>query len=105
MRGIKFTPIYLMDNGFSRTTANLLMKYNIASVKFKHLEKLCRLFYCSPNDLLSWAQAKGDAPIADNHPLQTLRRERVTELSGLIEELPLEKMNEVENFLRDLKNK
>lgn len=105
MRGIKITPLYLMNNGFSRTTANLLMNYDIASIKFKHLEKLCRLFHCTPNDLLNWKQSENDAPIADDHPLHALRHERATELSHLIEELPLEKMSEVENFLRGLKEK
>lgn len=62
---------FLVKSGFSSQTATRIAGKHIKTLQTKHIEVLCRLLYCEPNDLLAW---KPDVarPLAESHPLNNL---------------------------------
>jgi DNA-binding Xre family transcriptional regulator len=104
LRGINNPLTYMIKNGFGRGTANNLLNFNNRSVKTEHVERLCLLLQCTPNDLHEWRPGR-DAVVADDHPLAELRRDRdASTLAELARDLPLEKLNKIGEFLVQLKD-
>lgn len=81
-----------------------MYNFEASNVKIKNLEKLCRLLKCTPNDLFEWRPREGETPLEESHPLNTLRREKTFDINRLMKDVPLEKLADVENFIKDLKN-
>lgn len=105
IRGVTKVVNFLVDNGFTRSSAVHLYNFEASSVKIKNLEKVCRMLKCTPNDLFEWRPREGETPLDETHPLNTLRREKSNDIKRLMNDLPLEKLNDVEDFLKDLKSK
>ncbi len=104
MRGIKNPVAFMIKNGINRSRASNLYRGNVAFVKLEHLEKLCSLLRCTPNDLLSWTPDTRTT-IDKDHPLQALNREgRAKNLTELTAKLPLEKLSQLESIIQELGN-
>jgi len=103
MRNISNALGFLTKNGFTRSSAVNIYNFEVSNIKVKNLEKLCRLLNCTPNDFFHWQTIEKEEPIAESHALNSLRREKVTEITKLIKDIPLEKLSEVEGFLKELK--
>jgi hypothetical protein len=59
---------------------------------------------CTPNDLFEW-KTDANSVVAENHPLQTLKRgETVQKFTELLKDIPIEKMERMETLLQELKN-
>ena len=103
LRGIEKPYSFLVKNGFGSTTASDLINIRKPLVRTEYLERLCILLNCTPNDLYEW---KPDAKttIAENHPLRTLQKTEVPPMSEIIKDIPVEKLAQVQDLLRDLKN-
>lgn len=101
-RGIPNPTHFLVKNGFTYHTANRLLRNAQDSVSNKNLEKLCLLLNCTIDDLYVWQKPK-DAPISKEHPLHKLLP-KVEELDMLqkMQELPLEKLEQIKQFMKDL---
>ena len=65
---------FLTANGFTHHTAYRISNGKVASLNFRHLEKLCRILHCEPHDLLSYTADKNGAVHPDDH-LAFLRKE------------------------------
>jgi DNA-binding Xre family transcriptional regulator len=104
LRGINNALTFLMKNGFQRGTANNLLNHNNTSIKEEHLERLCSLLRCTPNDPFEW-RPDSKMPVSDDHPLHSLRRSKeIRNPSEFFKELPLEKLEEAQDILDRLKN-
>lgn len=104
LRGIDMPYRFLVNNGFASTMASDLINMRKPQVRTEHLERLCLLLNCTPNDLYEWKPDK-DASIAENHPLRALEKaEMPPPMSELIKDIPVEKLSEVQSLLRGLKN-
>lgn len=104
LRGIDKPFAYLMKLGFSRATASNLLNDRVLNVKVWHLERLCGALNCTPNDLFEWAPSEG-RPVPDNHPLNSLKREKTpARLSQIVKDIPVDKLHMVEELLNQLKN-
>jgi hypothetical protein len=84
----------MMKNGFGRGTANNLLNFNNRSVKEVHLERLCVLLNCTPNDLYVW-KPDNKLPVAEDHPIRSLARTSSKTPLEYLKELPLEKLDEI----------
>lgn len=62
---------FLMKQGFSQYTANRIINNKIKSISFRHLEKLCVIFHCTPTELFVW-QPDGKASKNRSQPVQQL---------------------------------
>jgi len=104
VRGIKNPVVFLMKNGINRSTASKLYRGEVEFVRLGHLEKLCSLLRCTPNDLLSFTP-DAKTIIDEDHPLNALKRARTAKnISELAAKLPLEKLNKLETILEQLQN-
>lgn len=99
MRGISKPFKYLIGHGFSHSTANRFVNSRVDNMNLEFVEKLCKLFKCTPNDLISWKPDK-DEVITEENPLQKLRRQDdFISLRKMMSTLPL---TELEQFMKSL---
>src|SRR5690606_26595516 len=93
LRGIDKPHAFLVKNGFAPSTASNMLAYYPIVFKVKSLEKLCVALRCTPNDLFEWRETEKSS-VPENHPLQTLVREKVKPIAEMVKDLPLEKLTE-----------
>ena len=103
LRGIDNASAYMLKMGISRPTITRLLRGDKSGVSYGHLEKICALLNCTPNDLFEW-KPSGDSNLAENHALYALRRNAsARSLKEMVKDIPLEKMSEMETLFDDLK--
>jgi len=72
-RGIERPYTFLVKAGLTPHTANVLLNSKTKVFRLDHIEKLCVILRCEPNDLLIWNPNKNEI-IADDHPLTKLKQ-------------------------------
>jgi len=72
-RGIERPYTFLVKAGLTPHTANVLLNSKTKVFRLDHIEKLCVILRCEPNDLLVWNPSKNEI-IADDHPLTKLKQ-------------------------------
>ncbi|MCD9187051.1 MAG: helix-turn-helix transcriptional regulator [Pyrinomonadaceae bacterium] len=103
LRGVESASGMLARNGFLPSTATRFLQADTSLVKIRSIEKVCVLMNCTPNDLFEW-KPDNKTVLAENHPLNTLKREgQMKNLRELLQDMPVEKLAEVENFVNNLK--
>ncbi|MDD3078658.1 MAG: helix-turn-helix transcriptional regulator [Paludibacter sp.] len=90
-RGIQKPTAYLVNMGFSHDLATRLANNKVGTLRLSQIEKLCYHLNCSPNDLLTWTPGKNQV-VADNHPLQKLRRTNDPDSMQLLKEMPYDEL-------------
>lgn len=105
IRNIAKAVNFMENSGLSRSTAFTMNKFRITSIKVENLEKLCRSLNCTPNDFFEWREREGEEALPETHALNALRREKMNELNKLMKDIPLDKLGNVEEFLKELKLK
>lgn len=99
-RGIENPYTYLVKAGFTRNAASRLLNNSNQSFPIKHIENLCLLLHCTPNDLLVWQPASNQSPLANNHPMHQLRPQPALQsVSELLKQMPL---NDLKNLVTQL---
>ena len=74
-RGIEKPFPFLTRNGFSYHTTHNLLNSKSRIFRLDHIEKLCEILICEPNDLLSWTPEKNKV-IPETHPLYKLKKDK-----------------------------
>jgi len=104
LRGITNPYTTLVKLGISRPTAGNLLYNNTTTIKARHMEKICELLRCEPNDLYEWKPSFGTADEHD-HPLKGLRREgNARELAEMMARIPLDKIDQIKEILSGIEN-
>ena len=67
---------FLVKAGITPHSAHLLLHGKKKGFRLEHIEKLCRILFCEPHDLLLWTP-DNDEQLPPNHPLYKLQ-EQVT---------------------------
>jgi DNA-binding Xre family transcriptional regulator len=94
----------LVKNGFAKSSATNLLKYVNRRLTIEHVEKLCVLLNCTPNDLFEW-RSKTNEALDEHHALNSLKRSDKSEnLTEMIRKIPVEKLSQVDELLRELQN-
>lgn len=105
LRGIDKPMKFMMEGGISRTTSNNLLNNLVNSINSKHLEILCEILNCEPNDLYEWTPSS-NTQNAENHPLKNLRRTQTTQkISEMLKNIPLDKISQIESLLGESADK
>jgi len=100
-RGIGKVYKFLVQNGFSPTTATKLSTGNVEYLRLEYIEKLCTLLNCLPNDLFEWTPKTRLEDKAD-HPLQAIRKSEKIDLAETLKNLPMSKLKEIESMIANL---
>src|SRR5687768_10427263 len=98
-RGIENAYTFLVKSGFVPFTAHKYKNSKVEHIRLDHIERLCILLNCTPNELFEWMpnDLMDDKP---NHPLQKIRRrDKRIELHRMIANIPVDKFEEVEKLL------
>ena len=100
-KGIESLSRYLTKHGFPSYTAGRLVRLDQQRISLDLMERLCKAFYCTPNDLLTIDGAADELPAG--HPLKQLRRtELQTNIAGKLQKLPVEKLEQVRQLIDQL---
>lgn len=101
-RGIEQPYRFLVQNGFVSFTAHKYKNGKVEQMRLDHIERLCILLNCTPNDVFEWVpnDLLDDRP---DHPLQQIRRrDKKLQISQLLSKMPLHKLEEVERMLQSV---
>jgi DNA-binding Xre family transcriptional regulator len=100
-REIKKHYTFLCANGFTEHTATHMLTHKSKSISFKHLEMLCTLLHCTPNDILVWSPDEGTKPSA-SQPLHKLTHpEHKSIITHGFRNLPLEELRELRKIMEE----
>ena len=104
-RNIKEGYKFFKENGFSQRTATKFRNSSMTVMRLVHLEKVCELLHCTPNDLLEWQPKAGEKNI-EKHPLFPLKKkEAIAKVSESMSTLSIEELGKLEKIIADLKAK
>lgn len=71
-RGIEKPFSFLIKAGFTYHSAHILTSANPRIIRLDHLEKLCDILRCEPNDIIRFVPSAQQL-IDEGHPLQKLK--------------------------------
>lgn len=104
LRNIDRPFTFLRQHGFTHNTATMLAQNEVKVINLAHIEKLCVIFNCTPNDLIDYTPAK-PADQLKNDPLTPLiKNQKPVNLNELVRNMPLDKIKEIEEEIRKRKN-
>ncbi len=91
LRGILHPFTYLQTIGYSGAYATKIANNRIQELNINRLEKLCRDFNCTPNDIIDFKPNPKDN-IPPDHALHSLTKKELGDISEKIAKLPAEKI-------------
>jgi|YelNatPaOPRAMG01_1025707.scaffolds.fasta_scaffold03198_11 DNA-binding Xre family transcriptional regulator len=103
LRGIENPSVFLMKHGFKDFTAYRFVKKTFTSISPKHLEKLCLIFNCTPNDLMEWIPDSTQTQFETTALRNLIRVSTNSNAAQLIKEVPIEKMEEFVHKIEEIK--
>jgi DNA-binding Xre family transcriptional regulator len=71
-RGIEKPYSFLVKAGFTPHAAHTILNSKTKTFRLEHIELLCKVLVCEPNDLLVFT-ADADHALSPDHPLNNLR--------------------------------
>ena len=99
-RGVSKYFSYLRKQGYTPNTASRLLNAHTKNMHLKHMEHLCLLLDCTPNDLLEWEPEKS-LTTPENKALSALiRDDEWNKVSNLLFQVPLDELHEVAKYLK-----
>lgn len=103
-RGITNPAGFLRKNGFSYDSAYRFSSSQIIKPSLVLIERLCIVLNCTPNDILEWIPDEG-ASYKENLALILLKKEKKEyTLLNKLKDLSLDKINEIEKMLAEIKD-
>jgi DNA-binding Xre family transcriptional regulator len=99
-RNIERPYSFLVKAGLTSITAHNLLNSKSSSIRFDHIELLCRILICEPSDLFVWRPNKNEN-INQDHPLTKLREQEIDKtIQETLSKLPYKKLKEVTKQIR-----
>jgi|DEB19_MinimDraft_2_1074335.scaffolds.fasta_scaffold04650_2 DNA-binding Xre family transcriptional regulator len=103
-KGIINPHVFLRQLGFTSHVACQILGNKIESISFLKLEIMCLALNCTIDDLFNW-KFNDDTGRYNVHVLQKLKRgERKGNIVNDLKKLPLDKLEEVRNYIEQLSN-
>lgn len=103
-RGIDNPYYFLIKQGLSPYTVNNILYKGVLSLNLSHVELLCKVLVCEPNDLLVWTPDKNQF-IPDNHPLQKLKlKPHPIDVQQTLSTIPYKDLVEIGNKIKEMKS-
>jgi DNA-binding Xre family transcriptional regulator len=94
---------YMVKAGISPNTATRILNNNTKSVLLEHIEKICEILYCEPNDLFIY-KPNPNNKLQDKHPLYNLSG-KSDELLWLekLKTIPLSQLKQMSKTIEEAK--
>jgi DNA-binding Xre family transcriptional regulator len=90
---------FMVQNGFVSFTAHKYKNGKVEQIRLDHIEKLCILLNCTPNEIFEWVP-NDLLDDRNDHPLQAIRRRyKKLEIVKLLSKMPLSRLEEIEKLL------
>lgn len=94
---------FLVKAGFTPHTANDLLHAHSQNFSLKHIEKLCEILHCEPNDLVAFVPNKTQK-LQQNHPLNNLiPMENPFQWQQTLKTMPIAQLKEVAKLINQSK--
>lgn len=91
---------FLVKAGLSPHSAHKILNSSSRVFRLDHIETLCRILHCTPNELLAWTNNPDDT-IDAHHPLQQLRPSSADpDYQTVFRNAPLSELKELASALR-----
>jgi len=106
-RGIEKPYTFLVKAGLAPHSANILLSSQTRSFRLDHIELLCRILVCEPNDILVYRE-DATHKIAEDHPLHNLKQSEMNKtLKETITTIPYKQLKELTKQINqaELENK
>ncbi|MFN8277921.1 MAG: helix-turn-helix transcriptional regulator [Chitinophagales bacterium] len=101
-RGVQQPYKFLTDGGFVSFTAHKYKNAQVRQIRLDHIERLCILLNCTPNDIFEWFP-DDLLENRNDHPLNCIRqREKTVDINKKLARLPLQKLEEIEQYISQL---
>lgn len=101
-RGIEKPYYYLVKLGLSPLKVNNILNNGVDSLKFRHMELLCKVLVCEPSDLFVWSPDK-NVFYPENHPLQKLKSKPIPiDVQQALSTIPYQDLVEIGNQLKNM---
>lgn len=94
---------FLHNRGITRSKAQHLIKKDVKRITISDIEKLCRIFNCTPNELFTFEESS-DKPLPPESALKQLVREPIPTIPEILSGLSAKKSAELINKLIEIKN-
>ena len=91
LRGIKSPVSTLIKAGISQKVATQYLNGNKRHLLLNHIEILCKLFHCAPNDLFIWIPGNPQDDYPEN-PLQVIRNQTLPDLHKILGSMTIEEV-------------
>src|SRR5688572_15400896 len=102
LKGIDRPFSYLTARGYSASYATKLSSNRVLEINLPRLEKFCRDFNCTPNDILDFRQNVND-PLPQGHALHSLTKEQISnEIAVKINTLPIDKIQQIHDIIKNM---
>ena len=90
---------YLVRAGFSAHAAAKITGQNARVLRLDHIERLCEILHCQPNDLITYAPGS-NRKLPKEHPLQDLLyKETNLEWKEVLKTMPLSQLEEISKLI------
>lgn len=99
-RGIENPPAFLVNHGFSRNVASRIANNKTNKILLRHLEKVCLLLNCTPNDILEWKPDNKSKDHADTALFVLKKKHKSKGAEELLRSLPMSKLEEIAKLLK-----
>jgi DNA-binding Xre family transcriptional regulator len=100
-RGIDRPYSFLRKSGFSGNLAVKINRNKVVRLRLNHLERLCMLLRCTPNDFMIWEPDKGEQ-VSKDHPLNKLKRnEDQVAITQMLNSIPLDKLGNIKKLIEE----
>ncbi len=94
-RGIDKPFSFMVKNGMTPHSAHKLLSGTLRVIRLDHVEFLCRILVCEPNDLLYWSPS-GQEKLPASHPLTQLKQAGFdTNWKETLASVPLHQLKEI----------
>jgi len=101
-RGIEKPYSFLVKSGLAPHSANVLLSSQTRSFRLDHVELLCKILICEPNDILVYRE-DASHKIAEDHPLNNLKQSEANKsLKETITTIPYKQLKELTNQINQM---
>lgn len=94
---------FLIKAGISHNLATRLVNHKVESMQFRHIELLCLLLNCEPNDLFHWIPDKS-VMISEKHSLHKLKKAPFNDNISAIAQLSFKQLQVLSEKIEEIKS-